>query len=97
MVLLRLDDASVSFGTLGERLGAVACSSEKKKTRAFMVGAHWHSNCTGAAKKKVIKFATSALSIGLFKTLHALKEDVSDGYQWNVKIISPEQRHSDNQ
>ena len=31
-MLLRLDDASVRFGTLGERLGAVACSSEKKDT-----------------------------------------------------------------
>ena len=91
-MLLRLDDASVRFGTLGERLGDVACSSEKKTcihgwehtgtdhqtANPMFTGGPY---CTGAAKKKrertVIKFATSALNIGLFKTLHALKKRMS--------------------
>ena len=45
------------------------------------------------AKKKHVH---SSWEHTLFKTLHALENDVSEGYQWNVKIISPEQRQSDN-
>ena len=40
---------------------SLARAKKKKRTRVFMVGAH-------------IKIATGALSVGLLKTLHALKK-----------------------
>ena len=73
-------DSTTPPSALGPWESVLALSLVRaKKTRAFMVGAH-------------IKTATGALGIGLFKTLHALKKDVSLklSVQSNVKVITSE-------